>query len=219
MSVVPGILAHLLSRIYDGSLAPEHLADLRKSTLTDETIRAQHIRSVPPAMIAPLLGFDISAIKSALLFPFRSPSFGFTDLARIKVFPALTDAAGHSVKYLQPRGSHPRVYFIARCLREVLEGDDPLWIVEGEKKALAIAQLGRPTIGICGVEGWHSRQSCLLLDDFDAIHLKDRVVELLPDSDFQTNPDVRRAVEGFGRALRGRGAHPRVVLLPSELPR
>ena len=48
----------LLGRVYDGALAPEHLADLRKSGLTDETIAANLIRSVPPAMISQLLGFE-----------------------------------------------------------------------------------------------------------------------------------------------------------------
>jgi len=33
--------------------------------LTDETIREQFIRSVPPAMIGPLLGFDRPEIQSA----------------------------------------------------------------------------------------------------------------------------------------------------------
>src|SRR5215471_11833582 len=94
--------AHLLGKTYDETLAPEHLADLRKSTLTDETIRAQFIRSVPPAMISRLLGFDLDGIRSALLFPFRSPAGGFMPHVRLKIFPTLTDARGHAVKYLQP---------------------------------------------------------------------------------------------------------------------
>jgi hypothetical protein len=42
---------------------------------------------------------------------------------------------------------------------------------------------------------------------------------VLPDGDFQTNRAVRRATERLGDALAARGARPRVVLLPSELPR
>ena len=88
----------LLSRPYDGALAPEHLADLRKSGLTDETIAAQLFRSAPPAMISKLLGFDLPAIRSAMLLPFRSPAGGFMDHARVKIFPSLTDADGHTIK-------------------------------------------------------------------------------------------------------------------------
>jgi len=209
----------LLSPVYDGALAPKHLADLRKSTLTDEMIREQFIRSVPPVMIPYLLGFDLSGIQSALLFPFRAPEGGFMDQVRMKIFPALTDSKGHSVRYLQPKRSPLRLYFVARCLRRVLEGDEPLWITEGEKKACCLAQLGFPAIGITGVQGWHGKGHTDLLPDFDAIPLVDRVVELLPDTDYQTNQDVALAINGLGIALGARGAKPFVRLLPLEQPR
>lgn len=208
----------LISKAYDGALGPEHLADLRKSTLTDETIAQQFIRSVPPAMLPRLLGFDLPSVRSALLFPFRSPAGGFMDHVRVKVFPPLTDAEGHSLKYLQPRRSGVRLYFVARCLERVLRSDEPLWITEGEKKACCLAQLGYPAVGIVGVQGWHAKGSCLLLPDFDAIPLAGRVIELLPDSDYQTNPDVERAIRSLGHALAARGARPGVRLLPRELP-
>jgi len=212
-------LEHLLSRCFDGALAPEHLADLRKSGLTDETIAASFIRSVPPSLIPRLLGFDVPGARSALLFPFRSPAGGFMDHPRVKVFPPLTDAKGHTVKYLQPRGTPPRLYFVGACLARALEGPEPLWIVEGEKKALAVAQLGKPTVGIAGVEGWHRRGELGVLPDFDVICLQGRIVEVVPDGDFQDNPDVRRAVYHLGDALAARGARPRAVILPRELPR
>lgn len=212
-------LEMLLSRAYDGALAPEHRADLVKSGLTLATIQAQYLRSVPPGLIGRLLGFDVAGIRSALLFPFRSPANGFMDHTRIKVFPPLQDTAGHTIKYLQPKDSSPRLYFVASCLAEVLAGTTPLWMVEGEKKAAAVAQLGLPAIGFCGVEGWHHRGTSALLTDFDALRLRDRIVELVPDGDYQTNPDVKRAIQRFGGALLARGARPRVVLLPSALPR
>jgi hypothetical protein len=213
-----GHLDLLISRAYDGAVSSEHQSDLRKSGLTDETIAAQFIRSVPPAMVPRLLGFDILGIRSALLFPFRSPAGGFMDHVRVKVFPTLTDAYGQSIKYLQPNGSPPRLYFVAACLQEVLEGGMPLWICEGEKKALAVAQLGLPSVGFCGVEGWHARGERRLLPDFGAIRLRDRIIEVLPDGDYRTNPAVHLAVQRFGAALAARGARPRVVLLPSEMP-
>lgn len=209
----------LIGRCFDGALAPEHLADLRKSGLTDDMVREQLIRSVPPHMIPKLLGANWGSVRSALLFPFRSPAGGFMAHTRVKIFPPLSDDEGHTVKYLQPRGSGPRLYFIARCLREVLEGDAPLWVVEGEKKTASVAQLGLPAIGICGVEGWHVAGERQLLPDFGAIRLEGRIVEVVPDGDFQTNPHVRRAMHRFGDALAARGARPRAVLLPRELPR
>jgi len=206
----------LLSPVYDGALAPEHLADLRKSTLTDDMIRGQYIRSVPPAMIRPLLGFDNPEIRSALVFPFRSPHGGFMNHVRVKIFPSLTDEDGHGIKYLQPKRSGVRLYFVHRCLDRVLHSDEPLWITEGEKKACCLAQLGYAAIGITGVENWHVKGTCVLLPDFDEIPLVGRVIELLPDTDFQTNPDVERAIRSFAFALAARGARPGVRLLPLE---
>jgi hypothetical protein len=231
-------LEFLISAVYDGALAPEHREDLERSGLGKEMIQAQFIRSGPPHLIGPLLGYDLPAIRSALLFPFRSPAGGFMDHARMKIFPTLVkvtregetrwvpaaelqaqDVKHETVKYLQPKGSEPRLYFVAACLRDVLEGAAPLWIVEGEKKAIAVAQLGLPAVGVCGVEGWHQKGTTALLADFDALRLRDRIIELVPDGDYQTNPDVKRAIQRFGGALLARGARPRVVLLPSELPR
>jgi hypothetical protein len=215
-------LEFLLSRVFDNALAPEHRADLvAKSGLTDETIAAQFIRSVPPAMIhhAQLLGFDIPAVHSMLLFPFRAAVGGFMDHVRVKVFPPLTDADGHAIKYLQRRRSSPRLYFVAKCLDVVLHSTEDLWCVEGEKKSLAIAQLGLPSVGLCGVEGWHVGGDEHLLRDFDMIPLEGRRIEILPDGDYRTNLNVERAVRRFAAALRARGARPAVRLLPRETSR
>jgi uncharacterized protein DUF3854 len=212
-------LEFLLGRIYDGALAPDHRADLERSGLTPETIAANYFRSVPPAMPGRLLGFDVP-VRSMMLLPFRAPAGGFMDFVRVKLFPALADADRHTTKYLQPRGSTPRLYFPAPTLRDGLA--DPartLWCVEGEKKSLAVAQLGYCAVGFLGAEGWHVKDSATLLPDFDACRLRNRIVELLPDGDYRSNLHVKRAMHRFATALAARGARPRVRLLPRELPR
>lgn len=212
-------LEFLLSRVYSGgALASAHRADLEKSGLSDETIQAQGIRSVPPSMIGPLLGFDLAAINSAMLIPFPAPEGGWMDLVRMKIFPTLTDAAGHSIKYLQPKRTSPRLYFCRAVLERVLRSDEPLWLIEGEKKAMTVAQLGLPAIGICGIEGWHVKGSRDLLEDFTHIPLTGRIVEMVPDGDVATNEAVRRGAERLALALAARGAVPRLVVLPEEVP-
>ena len=210
------MLAWMLSDALPGSLAPEHLADLRKSGLTDSTLRVHRIRSVPAALIGQLLGFDMATVRSAVLIPFPHPAGGFMDHVRVKVFPALTDADGHTTKYLQPRGSGVRLYFPLPALGAVLNGTAALWALEGEKKSLAVAQLGLPAIGFCGIEGWHCARSRELLPDFDPIPLRGRTVEVVPDSDWRVNPNVERGALRFAEALERRGARPRLVVLPLE---
>lgn len=208
-------LDFLLSAVYDGAgFHPEHLADLRRSGLTDATITRQKIRSVPPHMIDQLLGFDPRGVVSAYLIPFPNPLGGWLDHVRLKVFPTLTTERG-TVKYLQPRGSGVRLFFPLATLPAVLQGNASLWLVEGEKKSLATAQLDLASVGFCGIEGWHRAGARALLSDFDTIPLRGRLVELVPDGDVQTNPHVTRGVRRFADALQAREARVRLVRLPA----
>ena len=208
-------LDFLLSVLYDSDpLQAEHLADLHRSGLTDDTVRLQKLRSVPPHMFSQLLGFDAPAVQSAYLIPFPDPHGGFMDHVRMKIFPPFKDRHGQTVKYLQPRGSGVRLFFALTTLTAAVRGDAPLWLVEGEKKSLAVSQVGLPSVGFCGVEGWHVSGSRDLISDFQYLRLSDRRVELVPDGDFSKNGNVRWAIRRFADALRVAGARPRLVRLP-----
>ncbi len=209
-----GALGLLLSDLYPGSLAPEHLADLVKSGLTLETIRLHCFRSVPPGMIPRLLGFDLPRVRSAMLIPYPDPAGGFMPHVRAKMFPTFTDRQGHTVKYCQPRRSGARLFFPLLGLDAARNGDAPLWLCEGEKKSLAVAQLGLPAVGFAGIEGWHRAGTRDLLPDFEALRLRGRMVELVPDGDWQTNSAVERGALRFADALERHGARVRLVVLP-----
>ena len=214
------ILRLLLSPLYSGALAHEHRADLEKSGLSPETIRLHQIMAVPPDLIAPLVAFredPLREVRSAMLLPYPTPAGGWMEHVRVKVFPPFTGRDGHLVKYLGPRGWPPRLFFPLATLPAVLRGDGALWLVEGAKKSLAVAQLGLPAVGFEGVEAWHAKGSRELLGDFDAIRLRGRVVELVPDADVQTNAAVERGALRFAEALEARGARIRLVTLPVKL--
>jgi len=210
-------LEDLLSVLYDPHRLdhPPHVADLRKSGLSDATIELQKITDVPPDIINKLLGFSAPKVRSAYLIPFPDPRGGWMDHVRMKVFPSMTTEKG-TIKYLQPKHSGVRVYFPLATLDAVLHSDDPLYIIEGEKKALSVAQLGLPSIGICGVEGWHVAGSKDLHFDFDGVRLGGRPVHVVPDADSQTNPDVASAVHRLATALEHRGAAVEIAQLPME---
>lgn len=208
----------LLSAVYEYSApAPLHLEDLRRSGLTDNTIRQQKIRSVPPHMIEALLGHPAPRVVSAYLIPFPDPGGGWFDHVRLKVFPSYEDAQGRTVKYLGPRGATPHLFFPLASLDAVRTSDTPLWLVEGAKKALAVTQLGLPAVGFEGIEGWHVAGARDLLPDFAFIPLKDRLVELVPDGDVATNPHVERGAARLARALEHVDARVRLVRLPAQL--
>jgi Domain of unknown function (DUF3854) len=205
-------LAFLLSSVYDGALAPAHREDLEQSGLSTEFIRAQFIRSIPPDLIDRLLGFDVPAVRSAYLIPFPDPRGGWMDHVRMKVFPPLTTEHG-TIKYLQPKRSGVRIYFPLASLEAVLQSDAPLFVVEGEKKALAVALLGLTAIGLCGIEGWHLGGSRALHPHLDAVPLQGRDLTLVPDADWTTILPVNRAVQALAAALARRGGRPSILNL------
>jgi hypothetical protein len=228
----------LLSPIFDGALAPKHRADLDKSGLTAETIAAQMIRSVPLDMIDRLAGFHVKNAQSAYLLPFADPRGGWMlDHPKLKVFAPDTDRTddvrgdqavedrrrqtwrynGGARKYIARRRSAPRLFFPLATLPQALEGDAPLYLVEGEKKSLAVAQLGLAAVGLESAWGWHVKGQSALLDDFGFIHLAGRVIDLVPDSDVTTNPLIASAMRRLADALRTAGARPRLVRLPSDV--
>lgn len=209
-------LEFLLSSVFDRSdLHPEHLTDLRKSGLTDETIWAQKIRTVmPPSVFDQLLGFRVPGeIASMYVLPYFDLMGQLTDHVRVRVFPPMETPKG-TVKYLQPRGSRPRLFFPLASRQAVRHSEAPLWIVEGEKKSLAVAQTGRAVIGLAGIDGWHLAGTRELHPDFDDVGLRGRVVKVVPDADVRTNPRVHGAVQRLGLALTARGATVQVVRVP-----
>jgi Domain of unknown function (DUF3854) len=207
----------LLSCVYDGPTRldhPAHLADLRRSSLTEDTIRTQKITDVPPGMIDQLLGFPTPKVTSAYLIPFADPRGGWMDHIRLKIFPPIEADEG-TIKYLQPRRSGVRVYFPLATLDAVLRTADPLYLIEGEKKALSVAQLGLPALGLCGIEGWHEAGASGLHPDFDDVGLAGRIVNLVPDADVRTNAAVHRAVHRLVSALDARRVgEARLILIP-----
>src|SRR5882724_2007457 len=81
----------------------DHLADLRASGLSDETIKAAGVYSLRPRDMA--LFFNLrrgvpTEIKTALCFPYQGGEF-----ARIKLFPPLG-----KMKYAQPPKTGARLY-------------------------------------------------------------------------------------------------------------
>jgi hypothetical protein len=196
----------LLSALYDGALAPAHRVDLEKGGLTAETYRRHKIMSVPPDLIDRLLGFPTPEVTSAYLIPFPDPRGGWMDHIRLKVFPPPIDARGRPMPYLQPKDSGVRCYFPLATFAAVRHGRDPLYLVEGEMLALAVAQDGCPAVGLGGLEGWHRPQSSALHPDLEDVALDGRVVTLILDADARTTPVSARAVRELAAACAARGA-------------
>ena len=196
-------------------LHPDHLKDLRKSGLSDETIREAGIYSVRPADINKKLGPGFpypGKIDSLLAFPYP----GTDGFERYKFFPSLGDR-----KYHQREGTDNHLYIPSRVTAILKHPSIPLYITEGEKKALKATQEGLFCIGMGGLWSWSDgTEEKNLVSDFDRINLKGRMVYLIPDNDWE-QPDrhgerknLREAVHELGYRLIDRGAKVFIVELP-----
>lgn len=179
------------------TILPHHLADLRRSGLSDQTIRWAGIRSeTDPAKIAAGLRWNRPAnIGPAIEIPYPQLSGGFNGFARFKPDrPRVVDGKPH--KYEQPLGVPNHAYFGLRASIELLLDTGPVLVTEGEKKTLAADQSGVPTIGICGPWGWTKKmekgQERELIYDLQDVDWNGRVVAILWDLDAKRNPNVHQ---------------------------
>ena len=115
------------------------------------------------------------------------------------------------------RRAAPRLYFPIPTIPK-LQTAEPIFVAEGMKKTLSLAQLGLPAVAIESAWSWHEKGSRALLPDFGCLRLTDRIVELVPDSDVNSNPAIARAMRQLADALRAAGARPRLVRLPEAIP-
>lgn len=192
-------------------LDPLHLEDLRKSGLSDQTIIEAGIESVSLSDIRKRVGFDIPGLSSCYEIPYDN------NFSRFRAFYA--DGKEHP-KYLQRKKSGNRLY-IQSSVRSILNDSSiPLYITEGEKKALKATQEGLYCIGLSGLWNWKNRGSKELIPDFRQIVLKDRLVYIIPDNDWlQPNKhgykkNLKQAVYGLAGKLKERGAKVYIVQIP-----
>ena len=181
-------------------LAPEHLADLKNSGLTAETIEEAGIYSVPPSDINKVIGWNMP-IKSLLAFPYPKCDH-FT---RYKLFPHFTPKDGRSMRYFQPKGSSPHLYFPPGFDHSA----DNIRITEGEKKALKGTQDGLNVLGLGGIWNFAVKNAegmPHLIEEFSLVEWEGKKVELIPDSDFFQNECIKRAVFRLGKLLEAQGA-------------
>ena len=187
-------------------LHANHLADLRASGLSDDSIRAARLCSAPAAATR-LLGFHDSP---ALVIPY----IGHPGYVRIKPDRPRTDNNGRAIKYETPRGDSNHLYIPGRT-RQRLIGIGPatqsIIITEGEKKALKADQEGFAVISVPGVWGWRSVDALRELAEID---WESRRAVIAFDSDVIRKPDVKAAIAALVEHLKKQKAEARIILLP-----
>ena len=196
-------------------LLPQHLADLRRSGLSDETIRAAGIYSESDGReVARLLRWngDARQLGPCLVLPYRQLDGTLNCHVRLRPDHPRPNAG----KYEAPLGVGNRAYFPSAAIDAIKTKGARLGLTEGEKKALCSCQAGVPCIGLAGVWSWQKKREKdekgkgqgerLLIDDLDQIDWAGREVPIIFDTDPRRNPSVAQAKGGVdSRAVGTRG--------------
>jgi P4 family phage/plasmid primase-like protien len=221
-------------------LCGAHLAELRASGLTDETILATGIYTEHDAdRIKVILNWKASRRQwphgAALVFPFRDASGNpMAGYKRLKLmYPRQSKASklkpAKIIKYESPMGNRNHAYFPPGFADLIQDLSSHIFITEGEKKTLKLWQeTKRLVIGLVGVWGFSLRRERdaagkaigdrKLLPELEQIVWQGRIVYIVFDSDAWHNPDVRLAEVALVEELTKRGAIVRVVRLPDGTP-
>jgi putative DNA primase/helicase len=192
-------------------LAPSHIDELRRSGLTDETIKRAGLYAATEPGVRDLLGFGAG---SGLVFPYPELN-GSGPYARVKLDATPPDGK----RYRSPKGRPNRLYIPPLLDRAVLtDARESLYVSEGEKKALKACQEGLPCIAVPGVWSWKTRDKhdhSAPIPDLEHIVWQGRMVFVVYDSDLATNRKVRLAEYALAKELQRRGATVKAVRLPS----
>jgi putative DNA primase/helicase len=213
-------------------LLPHHLADLRESGLSDDTVRAGQFYSLTDAeRIRSALNWERynGRLGPCLAIPYFDADGRRDGLVRLKPDSPLTGVSKAGKprprKYEHPKGRPPRAYVFPAVAAAVRDPLAPLLVTEGEKKCAAAAQHGFACVGLAGVECWSKPRARgpdgkrqgerELIDDLDGIPWQGRVVHLVFDSDAADKPEVAWAEWSLAEALGRRGAVVKAVRLPA----
>ena len=211
------------------AITEAHTRHLHTSGLTDDTIRAANLYSIESRdeTIA-LLGRTYALHAGpAFVIPFYEPGAAEPYAYRVRPDHPRYDAKRkRSVKYDQPTGAGIMVYYPPRTRASgELRGSTRLVWTEGEKKALALDQLGYTAVGLTGVDGWSAPRGAtnpsgekppreLHPRILDHVNVAGRDCVIAFDQDAIEKPAVMRALRALIRALLEAGAAEVRVALP-----
>jgi len=196
------------------------LEDMIASGLSPETLRLAQIKIFDGSAkkLKERLGqthYDgMSLMQTCRLaeFPYFDEKGGIA-LYRYRPSPSIYRKKDNEpVKYLHPKDTPAIPYILPDVWALKEKPNKPLWITEGEKKALKLIQHGRPCIAFPGV--WLFRaakdseevESRYLWKELQTFRWAGRTVYLGFDSDLWINPMVREALYELALKLYAQGA-------------
>lgn len=196
------------------------LEDVKCSGLTPESLKRAQIKIFRGSSddLKERLGFTsidgqpILELSRLIEFPYLCRD-GKVVLIRFKLIP-ITMSGSKECRYQHPLHAAPIPYILPEVWPTLDAPHEPVWIVDGEKKALALVQHGRTVIGLSGVWNFKSKNSPgdeVLFRELKDISWLGRTVYLGFDADLWTNVSVRIALYEISLKLYAAGANVRIA--------
>jgi hypothetical protein len=194
-----------------------HREELYRSGISDEVIQAAGISSATRAKTLQSLGFkgDQAKLFPAMVFPVYGVDGGEPLYHRIKP----DSPRKPKYKYEQPAGKPVTIYVPPMCQSGLSDPSRPLYITEGEKKALSAASRGMLCIALFGVDCWKGTNQYggkTVLSELNHIAYNDRRVYLTFDSEWVHNTHVAMALIGLKTEVERRKAKGLIVVFPGN---
>lgn len=197
-------------------LRQEHRDHLKTSGLTDATIDAAHIYTVEdPEKSKAMTGMDVG---SGIAYCHLSTD-GKRLFYQFRPDQPWTNEDGKPVKYVTRKGTTPGAYLPPIIEREkFLDASQPLWITEGCKKALSLAQEGVLCVALAGVWNWRNSKAeskrAKLHESLRNLGIEGREFIICFDSDIAGNANIQGAELQLAKLLMQAGGKVRCVRIP-----
>ena len=187
------------------SLLEPHRKKLAACGLTPETWGRARLHSGSSEEVKELLGYGTGG--GGLVIPYDEA------YSRVRIDNPGPDGG----RYRSPRGHGNRLYLPSILDPAFLaEARRPLYVTEGEFKALKASQDGFPCVALPGVWSWKTQlhSKSFPVTDLDRVVWHGRKVIIVFDSDVAEKPPVAWAEHALVQELRTRGADVYVIRLP-----
>lgn len=216
----------LNNQVLSDGLVQQALKDVQKSGLLPKTLEKAQVKifSGDTDRLKKRLGFASingqNILKTCRLIEF--PNIGEDAEVKsycYKLIPSLSDKEGRQIKYLHGKNEPAIPYIPHETWKVKKKTNEPIWITEGQKKALKLSQHCRYAISVSGVWNFKagndsdaSNADKGLWSELESFDWRGRTVYLAFDTDLWTNPQVRYALYELSFKLFERGA---IVKIPS----
>lgn len=186
--------------------------DLKTSGLTAKDAQNFNVLFLEATDMRTLSGYDVPGTAFIYHdFDGDAENLAFVRAKLLKTPPrnAWADADSPPPRYWQQANSSSHFYLPCTLPWRDIANDArrPIYITEGEKKALCGVKNNLNMLAIPGVANWRSsrRFNQSTIEDLDEIEWTGRTVYLCFDADMLTNPHVTKQLSDFSKELADRG--------------